>query len=146
MTYKHTQMGAWMLVFFAIAAALILFSQGGVMVNSSWIAFVILVPASLIFSSQTIIVDDALHWHFGFGFWRKKLSFDDISSVRQVRNKWYYGLGIRLTPHGWLYTVSGLDAVEIEKTDGSKIRLGSDEPDLLAHAIESKITPQPPAL
>lgn len=140
MTYKHTQPGTWLLIFFAIAASLIIFSQGGITVNSSWIALVILVPASVIFSSQTIKIDQgSLIWHFGFGFWKKQLALTDIVSAEAVRNKWYYGLGIRYTPRGWLYAVSGLDAVEIQKQDGSVVRLGTNEPETLQAAIQQHI-------
>ena len=77
MTYKHTQPGTWILIFFAAAALLIIFSQGGVAANASWIALVILVLASLLFSSQTIAVDDEfVTWHFSFGFWKKQRKSD----------------------------------------------------------------------
>ena len=52
------------------------------------------------FSSMTIEVrGDALCHYFGFGgkIWRRQLS--DIVEVSVVRNKWYWGWGIRLTPH-----------------------------------------------
>lgn len=140
MTYKHTQPGTWMLIFFAAAALLIIFSQGGVAANASWIALVILVPASLLFSSQTIAVDNEfVTWHFSFGFWKKQLPVSDIAAVSVVRNKWYFGLGIRFTPHGWLYAVSGLDAVEVTRKDGSRLRLGTDEPQTLLAALQQHV-------
>ena len=36
---------------------------------------------------------------------------------------------------GWLYNVSGLDAVEIETSDGDVIRLGTDEPNQLSSVL-----------
>jgi len=54
-----------------------------------------------------------------------------------VRNKWWYGLGIRLTPHGWLYNVSGLDAIEIVRRSGKTFRVGTDEPKALAAALRA---------
>jgi len=54
-----------------------------------------------------------------------------------VHNHWYYGRGIKLTPHGWLFNVSGFDAVEIQLKNGRKYRIGTDEPDALLAAIES---------
>jgi hypothetical protein len=53
-----------------------------------------------------------------------------------VRNRWYYGWGIRITPRGWLYNVSGLDAVELALKNGKCVRIGSDEPHALARAID----------
>jgi hypothetical protein len=52
----------------------------------------------------------------------------DITDIRQVRNKWYYGWGIRKIPGGWMYNVWGLDAVELELQSGKKFRIGTDEP------------------
>jgi hypothetical protein len=54
-----------------------------------------------------------------------------------VRNKWWYGWGIRLTPHGWLFNVGGLDAVELELASGRKFRIGTDEPQGLLNAIRT---------
>jgi hypothetical protein len=61
-----------------------------------------------------------------------------------VRNPWYYGWGIRITPDGLLYNVSGTRAVEITLTDGSKLRLGTDEPEALCQAIRSWLPSSPP--
>ena len=40
-----------------------------------------------------------------------------------------------LTPYGWLYNVSGLDAVAITLRDGRKFALGTDDPEGLVTAI-----------
>jgi hypothetical protein len=47
----------------------------------------------------------------------------------------WYGWSIRLTPHGWLYSVSGLAAVELTLQDGKRLRIGTDEPERLCQAI-----------
>jgi hypothetical protein len=44
-------------------------------------------------------------------------------------------LGIHLTPYGWLYNVSGLDAVAIRLRNGRKFALGTDDPYRLTAAI-----------
>jgi hypothetical protein len=54
-----------------------------------------------------------------------------------VRNRWYYGCGLRLTPHGWLHNISGLDAVELELVDGRRVRVGADDAHELVRAIQS---------
>lgn len=51
----------------------------------------------------------------------------------------YYGWGIHLTPHGWLYNVSGSDAVEIRMKTGKKYRIGTDVPEELERAISRSI-------
>lgn len=78
---------------------------------------------------------------FGPGLIRKSISIDQIRAVQAVRNRWYYGWGIRLTPHGWLYNVSGLDAVEVEFQSGKKFRIGTDDTEKLLAAIENACQP-----
>ena len=41
------------------------------------------------------------------------------------------------TPHGWLYNVSGYEAVEIALASGKRLRLGTDEPHRLAQALRA---------
>ncbi len=38
-------------------------------------------------------------------------------------------------PWGWMFNVSGLDAVDIELKDGGRFRIGTDEPEELVRAI-----------
>ena len=103
-----------------------------------WAVGLLLALVGYLFSSLTVIVDDqAVRWHFGPGFWRKSIALDEISGVRSVRNKWWYGWGIRITPHGWLYCVSGLEAVELQTADGKTLRIGTAEPERLRLAIEA---------
>jgi hypothetical protein len=59
--------------------------------------------------------------------------------VAAVTNPWYYGWGIRWTPKGPLYNVSGFEAVEIRMLSGKSFRIGTDEPDLLRQAIDKAI-------
>ena len=56
-----------------------------------------------------------------------------------VKNPWYYGWGIRWTPDGPLYNIAGEGGVMLILADGKKIRIGSDEPELLAGAISQAI-------
>ncbi len=93
--------------------------------------------AGSVFSSLTILVtDDELLARFGPGVPVKRVKLADVQSVEPVRNPWYYGWGIRLTPRGMLYNVSGFDAVEVRMRSGKVFRLGTDEPDRLVEAIE----------
>jgi hypothetical protein len=70
---------------------------------------------------------------------RRTIALADIQSVRTVRNPWYYGWGLRLIPGGWMWNVSGLDAVELKLRSGKLFRIGTDEPELLRSAILSAL-------
>jgi hypothetical protein len=99
----------------------------------------VLALVTLCFSSLTVEVGaDDLVWFFGRGIWRKRIARADIASAAAVRNPWSYGFGIHRTPRGWLYNVGGLDAVEIALASGRTLRIGSDEPDVLAQALRRR--------
>ena len=99
-------------------------------------ACVLLLFMTWLFGSLTVEVDEEelRHW-FGPGFWKKSYQLLDIKSAKVVRNSWFWGWGIRLTPHGWLYNVSGFDAVQIQLRSGRTFRIGTDDPQGLFEAI-----------
>ena len=107
-----------------------------------WVQVVLLCACGLLlfmtwlFGSLTVEVDEEelRHW-FGPGFWKKSYQLLDIESAKVVRNSWFWGWGIRLTPHGWLYNVSGLDAVQLQLRSGRKLRIGTDDPQGLIEVI-----------
>ena len=77
---------------------------------------------------------------FGVGLIWKRFPIGDIRSVRTVRNRWYNGFGIRKIRGGWLYNVSGFDAIEIQFKNKRKYRIGTNQPKELLAAVESAIT------
>jgi len=99
-------------------------------------ACVLLLFMTWLFGSLTVEVDEEelRHW-FGPGFWKKSYQLLHIESAKVVRNSWFWGWGIRLTPHGWLYNVSGFDAVQIQLRSGRTFRIGTDDPQGLFEAI-----------
>jgi hypothetical protein len=135
--YEHTQLG------YATGGPLLAGAGLALLGPIGWakasIAASLGIGAALFASLTVRVTDRALHFYFGPGFWEKQIPLDEIVAARAVRNSSWYGWGIRLTPHGWLYNVSGLDAVEIEKTDGTTLRIGTDEPEKLAEVLASAV-------
>ena len=141
--YHHTQpgtlnrmiVGAFFLVLMALAAFL-----GDGDPTALWVMLMvcgILLLALVLFHAMTVEVRHGrLRIRFGIGLIRKTIPVRDIERVEPVRNRWWYGWGIRLTPHGWLFSVSGLDAVQLHMRDGRGYRIGTDEPAKLCAAIE----------
>jgi hypothetical protein len=88
-------------------------------------------------TNLTTVVDDAnLSWWFGNGIWKKSVPLTDIASAEPVENKWWWGWGIRYYGKGWLYCVSGLQAVEVVLHSGKHIRIGTDDPHGLVEALQ----------
>ena len=137
-TYRQTQAGRVILIALAIAALIVLETapRTGPVAALPWVVTGILLVSAVLFASLTIEIGDGrLRWRFGPGWIRKSVAIADIEHVQAVRNSWIYGWGIHLTPQGWLYNVSGLDAVQVRLKNGKQFRLGTAEPDRLVAAL-----------
>ncbi len=143
--YEHTQVGY--LIIAVMAAVMVLI--GIILANAdiNWVAIGVLVViaiALILFSSLTVIIwEEELEARFGPGPIRKRFKLKEIESCQVVKNHWYYGWGIRFTPHGVLFNVSGFHAVEIKLRTGKKFRIGTDVPQELEEAIRQAIKVSP---
>lgn len=146
--YSHTQSGWWLYVAlgFALAgllAAIAIVSDGHRPASGPPVIFIlgvglaILLITAACFSTLTVEVSaTALLWRFGPGLIRFSIPLGEITSVAPARTPLWAGIGIHWIFTGWVYNVSGRDAVEVTKRDGSRVWVGTDEPMLLAAAIE----------
>ncbi len=135
MTYRHTQVGYWMFVVsvalaVAIAARVQSLTTFAVMCGITSLA-------SGLFGTLTTTVDDAsVVVQFGpIGLIHDSFAIVDITSARAVRNSLLHGVGMRYIPHGRLWNVWGLDAVELQLRNGTRFRIGTDEPQALLAAL-----------
>ena len=144
--YRHRQTGVVILVAFGMALVLnVLFIfllpwEGGDEPGRTvlLVTTVLLVVVTACFGSLTIrVADGRLSWQFGPGPVRKSVPIGEVVEVRATRMSALAGWGIRWTPQGWLYNVSGLDAVEVTLRSGKRFFLGTDEPDRLIAAIQA---------
>lgn len=73
----------------------------------------------------------------GIGLISKKYKLSDISSFQPVKNSILNGIGIRKLPNGWLYNVSGLDAIELQfKNKTSVVRIGTNKPHEISDQLQ----------
>jgi hypothetical protein len=139
--YSHRQTG-WVM-FIGLAFGLVVIGVAGREIGpgspgrgfliASMALLALMVP---LFGWLTVTVDnEAVTARFGIGLVRKRIALRNIKGAATVRNKWYYGWGLRMGPNGWMYNVSGLDAVEIELKEGGWFRIGTDEPQELVRMI-----------
>jgi hypothetical protein len=103
----------------------------------------VMIICLLIFYKLTIYIDDTyVQFKLGIGLIAKKYLISDIKSCKSVHNNPIYGVGIRKIPKGWLYNVSGLRAIELSfKNQKSIVRIGTDQPDIIAGEISRLIRP-----
>ena len=139
--YEHTQVGYFIIV--AIVAAMV--AIGIILANTgvNWIAIAVmfvLAVALVLFPSLTVAIrEEELLVQFGPGVIRKRFKLNEIGSCQAVKNPWYYGWGIRQTPQGMLFRVSGLNAVQIKLITGKEYLIGTDVPQELEEAIRQAI-------
>lgn len=141
-SYKHTQRAPWMLYLMGLLVLVDLVIAFAINEPSVWwiagLVTVLLALVGLVFSSLTVeVTPDFLGWHFGLGFWKKTLTRTEIAGAEAVKTKWWYGWGIRITPKGWLYNVSGFDAVAVTDREGKTRLIGTDEPNRLVAALQN---------
>jgi len=142
--YRHTPFGTAIVVPLLLLLLLLLAALAdGVGTLTGVTLIAVLGPALMagflaLFYSFAVEIDAThLRFRFGIGWIRKRVPLAEIVAVQPVHNAWWYGWGIHRTLHGWLYNVSGWDAVEITLTSGQRLRLGTDEPRRLAQALQA---------
>ena len=135
--YAHTQIGYFLLFAYSVVIALL-----GLLVfvlgfgPLPLIGMLIVLVALCLFATLTVSVGSrTMTVRFGPGVIRKSFRLEDIETVQAVKNPWYYGWGIRYTPRGWLYSVSGLSAIELKMKSGKTCRIGTDDPTGLTNAL-----------
>ncbi|MEY2408113.1 MAG: hypothetical protein QOF48_783 [Verrucomicrobiota bacterium] len=141
-TYQHTQRGtAIVLAMLIVSVGMLL---GAIVYTPTLLAIPILMLCGWLFHSMKIeITDSELRWCFGPGLIQKHVVLDQIVSAEPVRIKVRDGWGIHLTRFGWLYNVSGFDAVVITLKNGKRFCLGTDDPHRLASILDGSRFPSP---
>lgn len=136
MNYQHRQSAKLMRFLMIVALALFLsmdqFMPGKHLILPATIIVIVL----WLFGSLNVIVSETeVLSAFGPGLIKRRIPVSNIVSTKIVQNSWIWGWGIRIIPHGIMFNVSGLDAVELELRTGAIFRIGTDEPGKLEAAI-----------
>ena len=119
-TYRHYQSPGWfMLIVIPVFSFIILFLVTTGSFSIAWIVILIGLIVGTLFWGLTVEVNkDIIRLSFGFGIIHRSIPCERIATVTQVYNWWWYNFGIRLTPNGWMWNISGLDAVELTYHNG----------------------------
>ena len=150
MEYRQTQSGyiaVFVVVWFVlILLVVVLLSDGQEPGVVAAVAGALLFIAVVVFwfnRLSVIVRAEEVRVYFGPGWPRRSIATHNIIGFRQVRNKWWYGWGIRLIPGGWMYNVWGLDAIELDLANGKKFRIGTREPSELMAALSASTALRP---
>lgn len=139
--YKRTQIGYLLITLYSIVVLFL--GYFNIMTNFHPLTLIGLIIVLIVlgtFSRLTVIVDDQMiKIQFGLRIIRKTFPLGEIQTYRVVKNPWYYGWGIRFTPRGWLFNVSGFSAIELQMKNGKRYRIGTDDPNNLANAVDEAL-------
>lgn len=136
--YEHTQVGRVTIA--AASAGVLIAAVTAVVTRNVAVAVVaagLLAVLTQVGTLTTRVSDGVLEVRMGRGPFRRRISLKNVARVQVVRNFWIWGWGIRWTPHGWLWNVSGTRGIELTYRNGRRFRIGSDEPEQLAAAVAS---------
>lgn len=144
--YKHTQIGYLLIV--ALGAAVVLIGNLAVVTKfnpGALLLLVFMVLCLAAFAVLTVDVDErAITIRFGVGVIRRSFLLRDVQAYRTVKNPWYYGWGIHMIPGGWIFNVSGSEAIELQMKNGRKYRIGTDDVQGFANAVQSYLQKMQP--
>lgn len=142
MIYQKQQTGIILIIIciaMMIGAAIPLFVMKN-MEFSFYIIFGTAIIILLLFYQLTVSVyKDKVVLSYGIGIIKFTKKIDKINELRAIRTPWYWGLGIRFTPNGWLYNIHSLNALLVDYTEGGKLRkisIGHPSPLELKEAME----------
>ena len=146
--YEHTQPGTYVRVIVLSAmilscapSAAIFFGRGAVPKIGLIIPIVVSSLLLLLFHSLTVrVTKSEIGLSFGIGLIHKTILIADIESCSTVKTRWYHGWGIKAIRRGWMFNISGFDAIEVRLKNGRVFWIGTNEPTKLLAAINASIT------
>lgn len=146
-TKKYSQFGTFSVII--ILPLFLLFTgmmiKSGLTNSPEFYVFIFAVLTFLVglltFYKLTITIDNTnVSFKLGVGLFVKSYKITDIKTCRPVTNPFIYGVGIRMLPNGWLYSVSGLKAIELQfYNKKSVVRIGTNKSEEISQLIQSKI-------
>ncbi len=139
--YKNTQIGYLLIA--ALGAATLLIGYLNIVTRfnpGTLLLLIFMILCLALFATLTTRVNDqAVDIRFGIGLICRRFPLQDIEEYRVVTNPWYYGWGVHLIPGGWIYNVSGWEAVELQMKGGGKYRIGTNDSQGLMKAIAASL-------
>lgn len=133
--YKQTQYGKFLIIIITIISIATFASLLLTATKENFsVGFLILIPLLLItvlllFYKLTIIITrEKIEAKLGIGLIKKTMFIKNINynTIEEIKMPAIYGIGIRLTPHGWLYNVKFGNAIKI-KSDKKTFLVGTED-------------------
>lgn len=146
--YQHTQYGKLIIIIIALLTLITLtfsiIETDRFSITTTETAFVLIIffIIFLMFYKLTItITNEEIEAKFGIGLLKRSLKVKDINynTIEKIKVPFLYGIGIRLTPYGWLYNVNTGHAIKM-KSDTKTFFVGTEDFEKI-HSILLKLKP-----
>jgi len=146
MKYEQTQYGWFVIIVFLLVIGFLFLAYLNQWGNNPiprtpfLIMIAVFITPLALFYKMTIRVEErTVRIIYGIGLIRKEFSPERILNMEIYKIPWYYGMGIRITHEGWLYSLNSFKSVKITfPKDGKNktILIGSPEPEKLIAVLE----------
>lgn len=142
--YSHRQHNPFIpmvlaIMLIVVMGALLTIPRGvdpGPLVTPVMLIIIVAALIGMLSRLTTRVESGIVTWYFGFGFPRGKRTVSHIARAELTRTSFLEGWGLHWTIwHGWLWNVYGFQAVEIFGNDGSRVTIGTDDPQGFLDAI-----------
>lgn len=92
------------------------------------IASIFIITLLLFYKLTITITKEKIEAKFGIGLIKRSLNIKDINydTIEKIKTPSYYGIGIRITPHGMLYNVKIGNAIKM-KSNEKTFFVGTDD-------------------
>ncbi|WP_115862905.1 DUF6141 family protein [Halorussus litoreus] len=141
-TQQFRQRWLWALLGLQAIVAIVRLARGTRSTRETAADLVLTVSAALLFRVATLsteVRDDGIYVKFA-PLHRKyrRIPFSDLAEVQSTGYSplRYGGWGIRWSPSGMAYTVSGKTGIRFERTGGKSVFVGSDRPEEFVAAVQ----------
>jgi hypothetical protein len=145
--YRHRQIGwkliAGTLLGFGVAIGMTFALSPATRAAAPWLLYALyglLALGLALYSTLTVEVDaEEIRVRFGIGFYRRTVPLADVVRSEVVRTRFWWGVGLRWTPAGWLYNIGGREAVRLELARERPVMIGSDEAPRLKSVVDAQL-------
>lgn len=146
-TYKNQQI-SWIIIVllpgFCLFMAMMYVLQWGsnkIDLTTTIILSSVLMAVFLCFYRLTTYISgNTVHLKLGVGLIHVKLPIEELHEASITKVPLWYGIGIRITPEGMLYSAHGRTAVKVKYTGRGKtqtVLIGTSEPEILLKKIKA---------
>jgi len=146
MKYEKSQLGwvvivlfALVIVFLCLAYALQWGDNPLPFIPFLGLSSVLVLLGFMLYKLTVEVTGSTLRLTYGFGLINLNFEIDELEETEIIRVPWYYGIGIRITPKGMLYSIHGWKALRIKyksKGKSKTVMVGTAEPEQLKQALE----------